>query len=129
MIEKDPKIERYYSLDPTRFSVLERLEVCQSHFPGEQPDLSLKIELLPPARDDERKLLLSFSGVRGLRFEQEATSLLQMVFITIDSIKGNGWEGLNYEVREEEENSLSFVCQSFDAFLEDNLGKITDRTA
>ena len=122
MTEKDSRIEHYYSLDPKRFSILERFEVRQNHPPGEQPEISLKIELSSPIENDERRLLLSFFYVRGLSFTQEASSLLQMTLLTIESIlesiRREGWEGLHYQAREEEEDSLFLYCREFSASLE-----------
>src|SRR5215211_5771993 len=90
MTEKDSRIDHYYSLDPKRFSILERFEVRQNHPVGEQPEISLKIELSSPIENEERRLLLSFFCVRGLRFTQEASSLLQLTLITIESIRRDG---------------------------------------
>jgi hypothetical protein len=118
MTEKDSRIDHYYSLDPKRFSILERFEVRQNHPVGEQPEISLKIELSSPIENEERKLLLSFFCVRGLRFTQEASSLLQLTLITIESIRRDGWEGLHYQAREEEEDSLYLYCRDFSASLE-----------
>ncbi len=118
MTEKDTRIEHYYSLDPKRFSILERFEVRQSRPAGEQPEVSLEIELSSPSEDEDRRLLLSFFSVTGLSFKQEATSLLQMPLITIESIRRDGWEGLHYKAREEEEDSLFLYCRDFTASLE-----------
>jgi hypothetical protein len=118
MTEIDSRLEEYHSLDPKRFSILERFEVRQSHPPADQPEISLQIELSSPIEDEERRLLLSFFGVREFRLKQEASSLLQMTLITIESIGRDGWEGLNYRAREEEEDSLFLYCRDFSPSLE-----------
>jgi len=119
MTDKDIKIEHYYALKPVDFSVLERLELSQTVPPQQTPsDLSLNIVLHSPRRTDKRRLCLSFDGVVNFSLVPWS-SFVQFPLIEIRAIGDRQWEHLQYEVRETENNTLSFVCRDFDASIED----------
>ena len=118
MTDKDIKIEHYYALKPLDFSVLERLELSQTVPPQQTPsDLSLNIVLHSPRRTDKRRLCLSFDGVVNFSLVPWS-SFVQFPLIEIRAIGDRQWEHLQYEVRETENNTLSFVCRDFDASVE-----------
>lgn len=117
MTKKDVKIEHYYTLKPTRFTVLDRLELSQAVPPRQSPsDLSLQIVLRSGKNTDDSRLCLSFSGVVSLRLVP-ASSFVQFPFLDIRSIGDRHWENLRYEVEDAEGNSLSFFCKDFEATL------------
>ncbi|SRR6266699_2599603 len=120
MDEKDETIDYYYSLKPTDFPILERLDIHQDvPYQGRPVELSLEIRMRPPSDTDRRRLLLSFQGVRDLRLIQPSWSEFHMSLIEINSIRSQQWENLNYQVKETEEASLSFLCKHFDTTIED----------
>lgn len=115
----DAKLDQYYSLKPVDFSVLERLELYQIVPPQQSPsDLSLKIELRSHRTTDNRRLCLSFSGVVNLRLVPWS-SFVQFPLIEIRSIGDRHWENIKYEVKELENNALSFFCRDFDVTIKD----------
>jgi hypothetical protein len=73
--------------------------------------------LRPDELEDSRRLILLFFGVRELKFNQPSLSLHKMSLIEIDDIDDRQWEGINYRVKESEEDSMSFYCQRFDAVI------------
>jgi hypothetical protein len=117
--EADAAIRLYHSLDPARYPVLRKLEVCQLHLPeaDRPPEMLLFMELLPRNSRGDKSLSLRFSGVRELKFDLPAISLCEITLLTISSIRSRGWENLNYSVRDEEEESLSFECERFEVSL------------
>jgi hypothetical protein len=123
MTAKDVKIDYYYSLKPTDFPLLEKLELYQNVPPQQSPsDLSLKIELRPDNTEDNRRLYLSFEGVVNLRLVPWS-SFVQFSLIEIKPISDRQWEHLKYEVGEIEENTLSFLCRDFNAAISDGKGR------
>jgi hypothetical protein len=119
MTDYERALEHYQSLDPTLFDVLDRFEVCQNHSSeDEQYEISLEIRLrsLENEEDDLRRLRLSFSGVRNLKVDFQG--FMHFPLINIRSIRHYQWEKLNYEVEDAENNTFSFVCKDFEAFLE-----------
>jgi len=119
MTEEYTTIERYYSLKPTDFPILERLEIQQSMTVDEvsPPELRLEIKLRPRGRTDHRRLFLSFLGVRELQLRQPSWSEVQFTFLEINSTQTQQWENLRYKVKESEEDSLSFFCKRFHAAI------------
>ena len=122
MTEEYTMIERYYSLKPTDFPILERLEIQQSMTLDEvsPPELCLEIELRPRSKTDHRRLFLSFIGVKELQLRQPSWSEVQFTFLEINSIQTQQWENLRYKVKESEENALSFFCKSFHAAIKED---------
>ncbi|HET6978763.1 MAG TPA: hypothetical protein VFI24_20695 [Pyrinomonadaceae bacterium] len=116
MLSHDQAISEYYSLKPTAFTTVARLELRQHDFnDGSPPELALEIELLAD-NGGEKSLLLSFEGVRELKIQQPSLSLFQIPFIEIRSIQDSQWEKLNYKVQSEND-SISFFCRSFSSEL------------
>jgi hypothetical protein len=115
MSDEDQAIRKYYSLRPTDFTILLRLELQQLVFPDSTPDLVIEIEL-GTDDGDNRRLLLSFAGVRDARIQQPSLSLFDIPFIEICSIRDRQWEDLSYKVRCKED-LISFICRSFDAHI------------
>ena len=119
MTEKDLTLDRYYSLVPRNFPVLVRLEILQT-IPPEMllGAISIHIELRPSEEEDRRRLFLSFQGVVNLQIKQE-WSEFAFSEIKVVSIQDHQWEQLNYKVYDEDEESISFFCRSFEASIKE----------
>ena len=118
MEESDPLLVEYHALHPTRFPIVERLELRQQlSLGGAPPSLELYLEMCSESGDQSGRLLFRFSGVTGLRLSHQY-SLLQLPLLEIRSIKERQWEGLNYKVRGSDEQILSFYCRDFVATLD-----------
>ncbi len=119
MMNKDEAVEHFLSLNPTLFDVLDRFEVRQTA-PEEGSEVELIVEIwlrvLLDEEEDRRRLHLTFVGVRDLKFETQG--LVNGLELSVYSIKNYQWEGLRYEVRDEESAiTLSFYCWHFEADL------------
>jgi hypothetical protein len=79
----------------------------------------LEIELRPSqSKEDRRRLRLSFSGVRDLRFlDGRGSPPSQISSLKIRSIRDHQWEGCSYRVYDLEEQSLSFWCADYTVTL------------
>lgn len=80
-------------------------EVCSEYV--------LKVTLIDyPFCEGDHKFLISFSGVRGLKIGN-----LEGLFkldISISDITEDQMEGINYKVKEEENELFSFYCEKFE---------------
>lgn len=120
MTDHEKIIEHYKSLDPTRFDILDKFEVYQPRRSGDEQhviELQIWLRMLENEDDDLRRLRLSFSGVRNLKVDFQG--FIHFSQINIRSIHHYQWEKLNYEVKDEENRTFSFVCASFEASLEE----------
>ena len=115
MQRENEAIEHYYSLHPADFHALVRLELRQ--VPGcETPELLMEIELRANEDADTRRLILSFGGVKNLKFIPPQDSVLYFSFIDVASIRNRQWENVNYHVFETEQDAdFSFICRDFSA--------------
>ncbi len=117
MIKTDEAIASYYALRPTNFHDLERLEVRQNAFDGAWETV-IEIELRPKDTADSRRLVLSFKGVRNLKYIPASLSVLCFSFLEIVSAQDRQWEGVNYHVFESEQDTdFSFLCREFRASI------------
>jgi hypothetical protein len=104
---------RRYSLERTRFRVLDRLLLHHdSAGDGIYPDVLLDLELRPPNPADRDRLCLSFREVRDLRIHL-GEGLLQAVLVDITPMKDHQWSGVTYKVSESEHLLFSFYCDAF----------------
>ncbi len=74
-------------------------------------DYSVKAVLCNYPDDRNAKLLLEFTGVRNLKFGNLEGFVKN--FINVSDISAHQIEGLTYSVKEEENETFSFSCQSF----------------
>ncbi len=106
------KIEQFYALKPIRFNLLSRFEwVTVPLVQG----YSLRLVLyLRSIRDSAvgSELVLDFQNVRNLRFA--AAGLVQPL-IEIKDVSAQQWEGVTYEVRDGEHDTIVFLCRDFSA--------------
>jgi len=114
--QPDHLIEEYYSLHPVSFTFVEDFHVRQVRkSKSDAYEVYLDMELRHQNAEDSRHLILSFQGVRNIRFTPPTRMIIQMIHLEITSIRANGWEGINYDVRETENDTLSFSCEGFTA--------------
>lgn len=109
-----PQIERYYSLRPQRYSVVVRIELIQDG--GEPPEalaLSLRILLRSQSLDEKSLLIITFWRVTGVELRQPPASEWQL-FLDVRSVATMGWEKVNFRVVDNEQQSLTFLCESFE---------------
>ena len=60
------------------------------------------------------RLEVRFVGVRQLRFRTDPTDLLGLVLMQCDNVTDRGWEGIRFEIKDYEEEFISFYCEAFD---------------
>lgn len=115
MTNKELKIEQYYSIQPTKYSIIERLQIDQEvSYENHLYQLSLVITLRTTDDSDANRLVLSFSKVRELHLSP-GISALQLSFLNIVHVDGQ-WEDVNYKVSESEQDiEFSFLCDDFTA--------------
>ncbi len=56
-----------------------------------------------------------FFGVTGLRFRGDRTDLTQSVVLLAEDVSERGWEGVNFVVKDYEEEFVVFQCRALDA--------------
>ncbi len=115
MTQVDETIASYSALRPINFHDLERLEVRQGKRDGVQ-EIILEIELRARNATDNRRLLLTFTGVT--EFKYFPPNVFAFSSLEIISIRDRQWEGLNYRVFESEQDTdFSFFCRDFSVCL------------
>ena len=113
MNSEDKTIEYYYSLKPTVYCILVKLEINQVCIDDMTPELEIMILLRSQDSNNTKHLKLLFEGVRELKLNQPSLSEFNIPFIKIDLIKNLQWEDLAYRVKDEEDESVSFLCKKF----------------
>ena len=114
-MDADDKVAQFISLKPTTFHRVVLLEVRQGSMEDEY-ETHLKMELRPSDPQDKRRLILSCEGVRTMNLVTPDDSLFYFVSLQIRSIREDQWEGLNYKVYEDEQDSeFMFYCYDFTA--------------
>ena len=77
----------------------------------ERSDAGLLISLSLVPIDSSRVIELRFVGASDVQFLGERTELSEIVLLLAEDITSRGWEGLNFRVRDYENEFLSFVCR------------------
>lgn len=118
-MNNDEAVEHFLSLNPPLFDVLDRFEMRQTP-PEEGAEVELIVEIwlrvLLDEEEDRRRLHLTFVGVRDFKFQTQG--LVNGLELSVYSIKNYQWEGLKYEIHDEESAiTLSFFCWRFEADL------------
>ena len=119
MIHDDKAVRHYWSLNPREFHILDQLILSQT-YPAKRSTELLTLELVLRSKEvtDRRRLVLTFSGVEELQVTPHA-SLIQFLMLDIKSIRDRQWDYLKYEVKETEEDTLSFYCESFESRIKE----------
>jgi len=86
--------------------------------------VEVTIELVRPrsAHKAGGSLTLRFEGVRNLKVDQGSWSLMQFPLLEIRDIRARGWEGLAYQVVDNEHGVLSCACK--DVLVESDCGSL-----
>jgi hypothetical protein len=115
MIDEEQAIRAYLELNPTQFDVMDKFELHQQYSLDQEHKLFLELwlRMYENEYDDARRLRLTFEGVRDLKTAFQGFTLLPK--IVIRSIRDYQWEQLRYEVKDAEDNCVSFFCRSFQA--------------
>jgi hypothetical protein len=106
------KIRQYVALNPIRFHLMSRFEWTTIPLvSGYSQQLLLQ---LTPLRDNQKRseLILTFQGVRNVRL---AAARLVQPLLEIRDTSGQQWEGVRYEVRDRENDTIYFLCNDFSA--------------
>ena len=110
------KIQQFYELKPAiEFPFLNRVEwttVPLSPVPACERRLLLYLSKSPDGAG-EGELVLEFQGVRNFQLRPESNC----VVLEVRDASGRQWEGVNYEVREQESGTVSFICRDFSLIL------------
>lgn len=112
-------MSHYWSLKSREFYILDQLTLSQT-YPAKQSTeiLALELVLRPKEPTDRRRLVLSFRGVERIHLIPQS-SMVQFLMLEIRSIRDRQWENLKYEVKEKEEETISFYCESYEASIEE----------
>ena len=118
MSDRDPAIEKYYSLKPATYKTLESLTLRRVYDQTVSARFDLSIRLVSSLEPASKCLYLEFEGVRELRIGSIDQIRVHHLMVDIRSISDDQLENLNYRVVENEENAFSFVCNRFKATVE-----------
>ena len=112
------KIQRYYALKPAiEFPSLNRLEWATTPIiptPGCTCDLALHLSKSPDG-GARRELVLEFENVTEVQFNPA----LKCVVLEIRDVSARQWDSVKYEVRDSENQTLSFFCRDFSFSVRD----------
>jgi hypothetical protein len=64
------------------------------------------------------RLVIVFRNVRAFKFAQGDWSVVKLPLLEVKNVAARGWEGVKYEVRDNENGVVSFLCQDFDIFAD-----------
>jgi len=64
----------------------------------------------PNDRDPKFRVTLAFDGVRDLALKMTGGGPLPLMGFDLHDISSKGWEGLNFEVEDYEDATISFRC-------------------
>jgi hypothetical protein len=110
----EKEIDAFCNLGRSRYGVLKSLELSRSFGPEGSSGYTLRMVLV---RNDLETpgLNVTFEGVRNLKIEN--IEHMDVLVLDITSIRERQLEGLNYQVVENEEDAISFLCRDFKAFV------------
>lgn len=93
------------------FGYLLSFEVSRELYEVGCTDYSVDIYLCNYPKDRNAKILLRFTGVKNLKFGD--LDRLVKNFVSISDISTHQIEGVKYSVKEEENETFSFYCNTF----------------
>jgi len=112
----DPMLARFRDMHQTRFPVVLSMEFLQTHVSEELGySLALVVTLSPLSGANSAVIKLSFEGVRNLSFTPGTAMPILLTRLTINRVSHWQWEGVGYEVKEIEDDTISFICRDFTA--------------
>jgi hypothetical protein len=104
------KIEDYYSVKPARFNFVTRFEWSVAPLREDySPQLLMHLTSVSKIESGV-ELILNFRGVRNLRFG--AIGIVQPL-LEIRDVSDGQWDRVTFEVRDIENETISFLCQDF----------------
>ena len=112
MIPVDPLIEGYLALSPRSYPLVSDIQLRLERPEDAPPRARLRIVLVP-REQSSHGLTLQFEGVQRLRLAQPDWSEFSIAHLSITSMIDRGMEGVGYQVRDEEEDSIEFLCHTF----------------
>jgi hypothetical protein len=112
MTPEDPLIEGYLALSPRSYSLVWEIQLRLERPEDAPPRALLRIVLIPKEQSGHG-LTLQFEGVQRLRLAQPDWSEFSIAYLSITSMTDRGMEGIGYQVRDEEEDSMEFLCHTF----------------
>jgi hypothetical protein len=115
----DPTIEGYLALSPRQYSKVSEIILSHAVSDDSSPRATLRITLLPRDQTSNR-LMLQFDEVQQLRLHQPKWSEFSIAYLSITSLIDRGMENIKYRVHDEEEDTIDFLCASFDYRVEAN---------
>ncbi len=116
MMDCESHIHKYYSMQPTRFSVVHSLSLLQGKGPNGDWEQRIILILCKSSSDQSERLNLEFDGVRKLRIQQPDWSEISIGHLEIRPAKEMGNVVGNYLVRDpEQECIIWFACRDFSA--------------
>jgi hypothetical protein len=77
-------------------------------------ECTLTIELYKTELPQSPKIILIFYGVSNLKIGSIGGGLCQFLHITIENIMVRQWDRLYYEVKEMEDDKMSFYCRNYE---------------
>lgn len=108
--DAEPAIVEYNALGPSNFRLVDSIAVRQSdQQAGWECSLEIRLRHIDPRED--RRLVLSFGGVIGLRLAPPTRMIIQYVNLDISSVRGRGWGAVNYAVRDVLAGSISLLSR------------------
>lgn len=114
----DSAIDLYQSLCPWDFPLFSRFDLRQIQDTNGEQGLLLTVILRPRDLSDTRRLQLTFTGVRTLRFVPEHFFWAIPLGLEIVSIQDRHWETLRYQVfNQEQDVELAFYAEDFNAAI------------
>ena len=106
-------INYYNSLHQYKFPFVDELKISQSwSFEDEYLKVNLSLILKQSMTANKPIIRLSFLNITDL-YIKTGISILSLTLLEIFDIHDNQWEGLNYKVKETEDEKLSFFCKEF----------------
>lgn len=118
MIDYQKAVDDFYALKPASYGLLKLITLSQSVDPETcAARVDITVQLLSSPDAGAKYLSLDCRGARDIRINASwlGLMLIQHYLVDIRSVRGDGLEGLNYRVAEEEEALFSFACKSFTA--------------
>jgi hypothetical protein len=121
MSSASEKIQDYYSLHRRYFGagvarILKKLEwTTATPERGYASHLTLH---MASAQDRESELILQFEDVRSFRFS--APGLVQP-HLEVKDVSSQQWDGVIYEFRDDEHDTLFFLCRDFHVSIQNGV--------
>jgi hypothetical protein len=105
-------VDRYWALAPREFPNLRRLTLSEGESVDGVAEVGLEMRFSGAGPEG---LVVRCSGVRDFTFRQPFTSDMKLHALDVRDSSDAGLEAIRFEVRDLEEECLSFKCRTFEA--------------